>query len=272
MKVAIQGIKGSFHHIVAEQFFGKNIDLLECMSFSEMPDLLHNKKADVLIMAIENTIAGAILPNYAYIDDGQLTICGEYHLPIQHNLMVLNGQKIEDIHEVYSHPMALLQCHKFFKDYPHIRLIEDKDTASVAKRIHDEQLKGVGAIASELAAEIYDLNILASSIQTIKENATRFFILTNEAKKNAVSANKASVKFITSDDTGSLAQVLTILAKHDLNLSKIQSMPVIETPWKYAFFADFTFNSYADYFNAMNEIKDKVEMLKVLGEYTKSKR
>jgi prephenate dehydratase len=272
MKVAIQGIKGSFHHIVAEEFFGKNIDLIECLSFSEMPKLLHNKNAEVIIMAIENTIAGAILPNYALIDDHQLTICGEYHLPIQHNLMVLNGQTIEEINEVYSHPMALLQCHKFFKDYPHIKLIEDKDTASVAKRIHDNQLKGIGAIASKLAAEIYDLTILAPAIQTIKENATRFFILTNEEKKNTVSANKASIKFITSDDTGSLATVLTILAKHDLNLSKIQSMPVIETPWKYAFFADFIFKSYADYFNAMNEIKDKVEMLKVLGEYTKSKR
>nr|WP_298287314.1 prephenate dehydratase [uncultured Lutibacter sp.] len=272
MKVAIQGIKGSFHHIVAEAYFGKNIDLIECLSFSELPNLLYTNKAEVVIMAIENTIAGAILPNYALIDEHQLNICGEFHLPIQHNLMVLNGQKIEDIKEVYSHPMALLQCHKFFKDYPHIKLIEDKDTASVAKRIRDKNLKGIGAIASELAAETYDLTILASAIQTIKENATRFFILTNSEAKNLVSANKASIKFITSDDTGSLAQILTILAKHHLNLSKIQSMPVIETPWKYAFFADFIFNSYADYYNAMNEIKDKVEMLKVLGEYTKSKR
>jgi len=272
MKVAIQGIKGSYHHIVAEQFFGKNIDLLECMSFSEMPDLLHKKKADVLIMAIENTIAGAILPNYALIDDEKLTITGEFHLPIQHNLMVLNGQSIEDIKEVHSHPMALLQCRKFFKQYPHIRLVEDEDTASVAKRIHDKQLKGIGAIASELAAEIYDLTVLETSIQTIKENATRFFILNDEEKKNAVSANKASIKFITSDETGSLAVVLAILAKHRINLTKIQSLPVIETPWKYSFFADFIFSSYTDYLNAMDEIKSKVEMLKVIGEYTKSRR
>ncbi len=272
MKVAIQGIRGSFHHIVAEQYFGKNIDLVECLSFSEMPNLLKEEKVEVVIMAIENTIAGAILPNYALIDDYELSICGEHHLPIHHNLLTLNGQKIEDINEVYSHPMALLQCHKFFRDYPHIKLIEDKDTASAAKRIHDQQLKGVGAIASKLAAKIYDLNILAPEIQTIKQNATRFFILTNTERKNTVSANKASIKFITSNDTGSLAKVLTILAKHDLNLTKIQSMPVIETPWKYAFFADFIFNSYADYFNAINEVKVEVEMLKVLGEYTKSKR
>lgn len=272
MKVAIQGIKGSFHHIVAEKYFGKNIDLIECLSFSEMPNLLKQGKTEAIIMAIENTIAGAILPNYALIDDYHLAICGEYHLPIQHNLMALKGQNINNIVEVYSHPMALLQCHKFFKDYPHIKLIEDKDTASVAKRIQNEQLMGVGAIASERAAEIYNLTILAPAIQTIKENATRFFILTNSEKKSSISANKASIKFITSDDTGSLATILTILARHNLNLSKIQSMPVIETPWKYAFFADFIFNSYADYYNAMNEIKDKVEMLKVLGEYTKSKR
>jgi prephenate dehydratase len=272
MKVAIQGIRGSFHHIVAEQYFGKNIELVECLSFSEMPKLLNDDKVEVVIMAIENTIAGAILPNYALIDDYELSICGEHHLPVHHNLLALNGQKIEDLKEVYSHPMALLQCHRFFRDYPQIKLIEDRDTASAAKRISDNKLVGVGAIASNLAAKIYNLTILAPEIQTIKQNATRFFILTKAQTKNAVSANKASIKFITSDDTGSLAKVLTILAKHDLNLTKIQSMPVIETPWKYAFFADFIFNSYADYFNAMNEIKDKVEMLKVLGEYSKSKR
>jgi len=272
MKVAIQGIKGSFHHIVAEQYFGENIDLIECLSFSEMPNLLHEKTAEVVIMAIENSIAGAILPNYALIDEHQLTICGEHHLPIHHNLMGLKGQKIEDLKEVYSHPMALLQCHKFFKEYPSIKLIEDKDTAVVAKRIQDGQMKGVGAIASNLAAKTYKLDILAPEIQTIKENATRFFILTNSESKSSVSANKASIKFITSHETGSLAEILTILAKHHLNLSKIQSMPVIDTPWKYAFFTDFVFDKYADYYNAINEIKSKVETLKILGEYNKGKR
>ncbi|WP_457616585.1 prephenate dehydratase [Lutibacter sp.] len=272
MKVAIQGIKGSFHHIVAEQYFGKSIELISCESFSELPTVLSQQKAEVVVMAIENSIAGAILPNYALIDDHQLTICGEYHLPIHHNLMVLNGQKIEDIKEVYSHPMALLQCHQFFKDYPHIKLIEDKDTASVAKRIKDQHLKGVGAIASNLAAEIYGLTIIAPEIQTIKNNATRFFILTNTQSKNSVSANKASIKFIASHKTGSLAEVLSVMASHNLNLSKIQSMPVIDTPWKYAFFADFIFNSYADYYNGVKEVESIVETLKILGEYSKSKR
>ncbi|SDW46384.1 prephenate dehydratase [Lutibacter oricola] len=272
MRVAIQGIKGSFHHIVAEQYFGKNIDLVECLSFSEMPLLLTDDKAEVLIMAIENSIAGAILPNYALIDNNNLNICGEFHLPIHHNLMVFNGQKIEDIKEVYSHPMALLQCHKFFKDYPHIKLIEDTDTANVAKRIQENKLLGVGAIASSLAAETYNLTIIAPEIQTIKDNSTRFFILSNEERKQSLSANKVSIKFVVGHDAGSLAEVLSILAKHNLNMSKIQSMPVIETPWKYAFFADFIFNSYADYYDALEEIKEKVETIKVLGEYTKSKR
>ena len=272
MKVAIQGIKGSFHHIVAESYFGKNIDLIECLSFSEMPKLLHTKKAEVIIMAIENTIAGAILPNYALIDTNNLTICGEHHLPIHHNLMVLNGQKIEDIKEVYSHPMALLQCHEFFKKHPHIKLIEDKDTADVARRIQENQLKGIGAIASKMAAEIYDLTILAPNIQTIKENSTRFFILTKSENKSSVSANKASIKFITGHKEGSLAEVLTILANHELNLSKIQSMPIIDKPWSYAFFADFIFKNYANYYNALNEVKDKVEILQILGEYNKGKR
>jgi prephenate dehydratase len=272
MKVAIQGIKGSFHHLVANHYFGKNIELVECLSFSKLPILLQKNKADVAVMAIENSIAGAILPNYALIDEHNLTISGEYYLSVRHNLMALENQTIDDLKEVYSHPMALLQCHEFFKKHPDIKLIEDTDTASVAKRIQKQKLKGVGAIASTTAAEIYNLNILASDIQTITNNATRFFVLTKSENKHSVSANKASIKFIVGDETGSLAEVLTILAKHHLNLSKIQSLPVIETPWKYAFFTDFIFNSYADYFNAIEEVEHKVESLQVLGEYTKSKR
>jgi len=272
MKVAIQGVKGSFHHIVAEQYFGESIDLVECLLFSEMPDLLINNKADVLIMAIENSIAGAILPNYALIDENQLNICGEHHLPIHHNLMGVTGQTIEDINEVYSHPMALLQCRKFFKKYPHIKLIEDKDTAEVAKRIEAKNLKGIGAIASDLAAKTYNLEILATEIQTINDNATRFFILKNDIPDKSIVANKASIKFAANNDAGSLAEILGILAKYGLNLTKIQSMPIIDTPWKYAFFVDFTFSNYNGYVKAMKEVKGKVVSMKILGEYTKSKR
>lgn len=268
MKVAIQGIRGSFHHIVAEQYFGENIDLVECLSFGEMPLQLQENKADVLVMAIENSIAGAILPNYALIDRHNLSICGEYYLPVHHNLVTVHGQKIEDIKEVYSHPMALLQCHQFFKKYPNIKLIEDKDTASAAKKISEKGVKGIAAISSKKAADIYNLNIIADGIQTIKSNFTRFFVLTNTNSKTNVSANKASIKFLVGHESGSLATVLSIFAKHKLNLSKIQSIPVIETPWKYSFFADFTFDSYASYYDAMNETKPKVEHLQILGEYS----
>jgi len=272
MKVAIQGIKGSFHHIVAEQYFGTNTELLECMTFGEMPDLLHTKEASSAIMAIENSIAGALLPNYALMDENNLSISGEFYLPILHNLMVLNGQKIEEITEVYSHPMALLQCRKFFKNYPHIKLIEDQDTAEVARRIQKKKLKGVGAIASVRAAEYYDLTILAREIQTIKNNATRFVILNNSGLKTNPLANKASIKFILEHKTGSLGEVLQLFSKHKVSLSKIQSLPVIESPWEYAFFADLVFGSYQDYQSAMHEVAQKVSDLKILGEYKKSKR
>jgi prephenate dehydratase len=272
MKVAIQGIKGSFHHIVAENYFSKDIDLTECMTFSEMPKLLQAKKVDALVMAIENSIAGSILPNYALIDKYHLEIIGEYHLSIHQNLMALKDQKIEDIKEVYSHPMAILQCADFFENYPHIKLIEDRDTAEVAKRIYDKQLNGVGAIASSLAAEIYDLEIIAAEIQTIKNNATRFFILDQKEEIKNEEANKASIRFTTSHEVGSLAEVLADFGKYDVNLSKIQSMPVIDEPWRYAFFADLIFKDYKDYKASLKSLETKVTTLKILGEYTRSKR
>lgn len=270
MKIAIQGIKGSYHHIVAENYFGANNELIECMTFGEMPELVLNESVDVAVMAIENSIAGAILPNYALIDESDLVVSGEYFLPIHHNFMALGGQDISDIKEVYSHPMALLQCRKFFRQYPHIHLIEDKDTADVAKRIRDKQLKGVGAIASTLAAEIYDLSILASEIQTVKDNHTRFVIVEKKGKDLIEFPTKASLKFVLEDQSGSLGEVLMELAKHKVNLSKIQSLPIIEKPWEYAFFADLVFSDYIEYKNALKDIKAKVSSCKVLGEYKKN--
>lgn len=272
MRVAIQGIKGSFHHIVAAQYFSSNIDLLECMTFSEMPIHLKNNKADAIVMAIENSIAGAILPNYALIDKYELGIVGEHYKSIHQNLMCLKGQSIEDIREVYSHPMALLQCATFFEKHPHIKLIEDQDTADVAKRIQDKQLKGVGAIASTLAAKIYDLEIIGTEIQTIKNNATRFFILEDNKEVKNITANKASIKFTASHKAGSLGAILADFGNNNVSLSKIQSMPVIETPWRYAFFADLIFDDYNDYQNSLNDISSKTESLKILGEYKQGKR
>ncbi|WP_372938050.1 prephenate dehydratase domain-containing protein, partial [Seonamhaeicola sp.] len=157
--VAIQGVKGSYHHIVSEQFFDNSVELIECLTFDRVVEVLTTKHCDAAIMALENSIAGSIIPNYALIDSHNLHIVGEHYLDIQHNLMALPGQSIEDIKEVYSHPMALLQCKEFFKKHPHIKLVEDKDTAEVADRIHTNQLKNVGAIASVLAAKIFELDI-----------------------------------------------------------------------------------------------------------------
>ena len=273
MKIAIQGIKGSFHHIVANKYFGEDIDLEECMSFTDIPVLLNENKVDSAVMAIENSIAGAILPNYALIDEFDLSIEGEVYVNIHHHLMALKGQKISDIKEVWSHPMALLQCRKFFRNRPEIKLIEDKDTAEVAKRIQDNKIKGVAAVASKMASEMYDLAILEDDIQTIKNNSTRFFIL----KKNNDSPyhpsklgsvkDKASIKFITKHDAGSLAEILDIFGKHDLNLTKIQSLPIIDKPWNYAFFIDLVIDDFVLYKNALHLISKKVTQLKVLGEY-----
>ncbi len=273
MKVAIQGIKGSFHDIVAKQFFGNTIELVECMSFTEIPILLKNNKIDSAVMAIENSIAGAILPNYALIDEYNLNIEGEVYLNIHHHLMALKGQKLEDITEVWSHPMAILQCRKFFRNHPNIKLIEEKDTAEVAKRIQDENLKGIAAIASNEAAKIFDLEVIRDDIQTIKHNSTRFFILKKEKEtpdhKNKMSngKNKASIKFITKHNKGSLAEVLDIFAKHDINLTKIQSMPIIDKPWSYAFFIDLIIDDFKLYENALHLLGKKVNHLKILGEY-----
>ncbi|WP_108866452.1 prephenate dehydratase [Aquimarina aquimarini] len=267
-KVAIQGVKGSYHHGVAQAYFGEDVDINECMSFQELVHSLENHKSTDGVMAIENSIAGSIIPNYAYIDEHDLKIRGEYFLPIHHCLMALKGQKISEIKEVYSHPMALLQCKEFFRAQPHIKLVEDADTADVARRISEEQLRGVAAVAGETAAAIYQLDILAREIQTIKSNSTRFFILSTEGvKEKDKKVNKASLKFLTDHKKGSLATVLNVMSDCGLNLTKIQSLPVISMPWKYSFFVDVTFENYKDYEKAMSILRIMALELKVLGEY-----
>lgn len=271
-KVAIQGVKGSFHHIVSQNYFETDVDVIECLSFDTTVSNLLNCKTDAAIMAIENSIAGSIIPNYALIDTHQLHIIGEYYLDIQHHLMALSGQNIEDIKEVYSHPMALLQCKMFFKQWPHIKLIEDKDTAEVAQRIKENNLLGVAAIASDLAAKIYGLDILVHSIQTIKHNETRFVIVkreNHEFPKEEI--NKISLKFELEHKRGSLATILNVMSDCKLNLTKIQSLPKINTPWKYAFFVDVTFENYNDYDKAKAIMTLMAEEFKVLGEYKNAK-
>lgn len=270
--VAIQGIKGSFHHIVSQNYFDKGIAIKECLSFDNAVESLLNKESDAVIMAIENSIAGSIIPNYALIDNHNLHIIGEYYLDIQHHLMALPNQKIDNIKEVYSHPMALLQCKEFFKKHSHIKLIEDKDTAEVAQRIQEHKLKNVAAIASKLAAKIFKLDILAESIQTIKHNETRFVIVKRANREiPQKEINKASLKFELSSKRGSLATILNVMSDCKLNLTKIQSLPKIDTPWFYTFFVDVTFKKYSDFKKAKSIIEIMAKDFKVLGEYKNAK-
>lgn len=271
-KVAIQGIQGSFHHQVALEYYHQEIEVDECMSFEELVDSLLSGKSNQAVMAIENSIAGSIIPNYALIDKNNLHIIGEYYMDIHQNFMALKGQKIEDISEVHSHPMALLQCMEFLKKLPNIKVVEDKDTAETARRIHQNQLRGIAAIASKTASKMYDLEILAPEIQTINNNMTRFVILNKENSfVPTQEINKASLKFELDHKRGSLAAVLNVMSDCKLSLTKIQSLPKIETPWKYSFFVDVTFDDYEDYSKAKSLLEIMAEYFKVLGEYKNTK-
>lgn len=270
--VAIQGIKGSFHHIVSQQYFETAVDVVECRSFQDTVAVVLNKQADMAIMAIENSIAGSIIPNYALIDSNNLQVVGEYYLDVQHHLMALPNQDIYAIKEVHSHPMALLQCAAFFKEYPHIKLVEAKDTAEVAKEIQSNQSHGIAAIASTLAAELFGLQILNTSIQTIKHNETRFvFVQRLLGQGTTQTLDKASIKFELEHKRGSLAAVLNVLSDCKINLTKIQSLPIIETPWKYAFFVDVTFDEYKSFEKAKQILDLMTTHLKVIGVYKNAK-
>ncbi|MCI2228868.1 prephenate dehydratase [Polaribacter sp. MSW13] len=271
--VAIQGAEGSNHHKVARNFYGTSVQLKECMSFDVLVDCLLDNSANIGVMALENTIAGSIIPNYALIDRNNLHIVGEEYLNIHHHLMALKGQNMNDIKEVWSHPMALQQCKVFFKKYPQIKLVEDVDTAEVAKRIAKENLLGIAAIAPKIAAEIFDLEVLEDGIQTIKDNSTRFVIVqTSTPNNNIDQINKASLKFQLNHKRGSLAAILNVLSDCKMNLTKIQSLPVIETPWKYSFFVDVTFDDYQDYEKAKAIIEIMAEEFKILGTYKNGRK
>ena len=270
--IAIQGAEGSNHHKVARNFYGTTIQLKECMSFDELVASLIDNTADLGIMALENTIAGSIIPNYALIDNNNLHIIDEEYLNIHHHLMALKGQKIADIKEVWSHPMALLQCKEFFKKYPQIKLVEDVDTAEVAKRISKENLVGIAAIAPKIAAEIFSLEILEDKLQTIKDNSTRFVIVQTAKPEVNKEVNKASLKFQLNHKRGSLAAILNVLSDCKMNLTKIQSLPVIETPWKYSFFVDVTFEEYKEYEKAKAILEIMAEEFKILGTYKNGRK
>ena len=272
-KIAIQGIKGSFHHQVAQEYFQQEHELDECMSFDDLVQSLVSNQSQKGVMALENSIAGSIIPNYALIDRNNLHIIGEHYLDIHMNLMVLKGQKIEDIKEVHSHPIALLQCAVFFHQYSHIKLVESGDTAETARRIQENKLTRIGAVAAPIAARLYDLDILAAGIHTIQSNKTRFVIvktLNKELPKEEI--DKASIKFELDDTAGSLATVLNVMNNCKLNLTKIQSMPIIETPFQYSFFVDVVFEKYKHFEKAKKILQLMTTHFKVLGEYKKGKQ
>lgn len=271
MKVAIQGIKGCFHEIAAYKFFGERevFEAVECDSFRTLFQTFQKSEDYYGVMAIENTVAGTLLPNYARLRESELCIIGEVYLRIQHCLMTLNGYSIADLKEVHSHPMAILQCDQFFKQYPHIKLIETIDTAWSAQQIAQKQLQGIGAIASSLAADHYKLPILAEGIETNKRNFTRFLVLQHKdmVRKARRKPNKASICFHLSHEVGSLAKVLTILGNQNINLSKIQSLPVVGKVWEYFFHIDVEFEHYDIYQQTLEKIQSHVTELHILGEY-----
>ena len=270
-KISIQGIEGSFHHAVALQYFDEKININCCTSFDELVESVIENNTVKGVMAIENSIAGSILPNYALIDQNNLNIIGEYYHQIKHSLLALPNQSMSDIHEVYSHPMALLQCKDFFSNYPKIKLVESDDTAKSAKEIFDKKIKNRGAIASIEASDLYSLNVIRKSIQTIKNNVTRFVIIQKDISLIKKNYNKVSLKFILDHKRGSLATILNVMSDCKLNLTKIQSLPVVETPGKYSFFVDLTFDSSSFFEKAQSILEIMTMEMKILGKYLTGK-
>ncbi len=265
-KVAIQGIAGSFHDAAARMYFGTDIHLVECHSFKTALDAMAAGKADHCIMAIENSIAGSILTNYALLNEYHFKVIGEVYLKVELNLVALPGTEIGDLKIIQSHPVAIKQCAEFLAKFQHVNVLELYDTAECAKQVSRKQLKDTAAIANAEAAELYGLEILAPNIETDKKNFTRFFVLSNEALKTGES-NKASISFQVAHRPGSLAKVLGIFAENFLNLSRIQSVPVIGKPQEFIIHVDLEWSWIGNYRRAMAEAVHHVTRLSILGEY-----
>lgn len=271
-KVAIQGVAGCFHDIAARQFFqSETIETLPCETFKELFATIKKDNSILGAVAIENTIAGSLLPNHNMLKESGMSILGETKLRIEHNLVALPGQKITDITEVLSHPMALMQCEDFLAQHPNLKAVEVDDTAGSAKMIAEGKLMGKAAICSKLAAEIYGLEILAEGIETNKRNYTRFLIVadpwTAEDFLKERTVNKASVVFTLPHDEGALAKVLSVLWFYHINLTKIQSLPIVGREWEYQFYVNLTFSNYLAYSQAMDAIRPFTKDLRTLGEY-----
>ncbi|HTN22120.1 MAG TPA: prephenate dehydratase [Pelobium sp.] len=268
-RVAIQGIKASFHEEAAFKFFGEEIETVECNSFKQTFQKLASGEADYVVMAIENSIAGSLLPNYTLLREYNFPVIGEVYLPIKLHLMALPGVKFEDIKTVTSHPIAIRQCGDFLDEFPQIKVVESSDTAACAKKISDEKLTDTAAIANNLAAKLYGLTVLERSIESNKKNYTRFLILTDK-QVEIKNPNKASLCFQVTNDAGSLVKVLNILAELDINMSKVQSMPVLGKRNEYNFYVDIEYNSSKNYDDAIRRIVKHTINFSIMGEYVKN--
>ena len=270
LPVAIQGYEGSFHQVAARSFFGKQVEILPCATFTEVIKEASSKKnTRGGIMAIENSIAGSILPNYNLLQKSNLYVSGEVYLQIDQHLMVNPGVKISDIKEVHSHPMALLQCTGYLNKHAW-RLVETEDTALSAKHVHQRKSKHIAAVAGSLAAELFGLKIISPNIHDVKNNYTRFLVL-QQKETEVDGANKASINFHTDHAKGSLAKVLSLIADAGVNLSKLQSFPIAGSQFKYGFHADLEFDQLNQYNDVMEELKMRTAYLRVLGVYKKGK-
>jgi prephenate dehydratase len=267
-RIAIQGYEGSFHQVAAQLFYSKNAEVVPCDTFRDVVKVASNKKeSDGAVMAIENSIAGSILANYNLLQKSSLRIVGEIYLQIRQNLLVNPGVKLEDIREVHSHTMALQQCYDYLDKYKW-KLVETDDTALSAKHIHQHKSKHIAAIASKLAAELYQLDVIAPNIHTLKNNYTRFLVLKREdAASEVEGADKASVNFHTDHSRGSLAKVLTRIAEGGINLSKLQSFPIPGSDFKYSFHADMEFDSAEQFEKVIEEVKPLTAEMKIYGVY-----
>ena len=268
-KVSIQGFEGSFHQIAAQQFFGKSVEVAPCATFREVIDLTKNKTTEAGVMAIENSIAGSILPNYNLLQKSNLSIVGEIYLPIKQHLLVNPGVDLDDIREVHSHPMAIQQCLEYLVLH-NWKLVETEDTALSAKHVHQKKQKHTAAIAGKLAAELFDLEIIAENIHTVKNNYTRFLVLKRSAE-DIEGANKASISFHTDHSRGSLAKVLTKIADGGINLSKLQSFPIPGSNWQYKFHADMEFDSKGQFEDVIKSIEPVTDEIKIFGVYKNGK-
>ncbi len=274
LRVAIQGVPGAFHEIAARQYFSPdNVEIVPALTFDELVAYVEKGiQADVGLMAMENTLAGGLMGNFRLLNESKLQAAGEVFLRIRQNLMALPGVEIKDLAEVHSHPIAIAQCREFFRQYPHIRLVEAEDTALSARNIKEQGLRQVGAIGSSLAAELYGLNMLAESIETNKKNLTRFLVLQRESEiEENPASDKVSLCFSVDHEVGSLYKVLAVLSAYHANLTKIQSMPIIGKPWEYLFFLDFVAEGKLSHQQAVDAILPITHNLKVLGIYPKGK-